>query len=203
MHEELGDRGLTVFTVALDRSAEDARPYIERARPTHPSVIDVEHVVADLYAMINVPTVVWIDEAGRIARPNSVDFGTDLFRAFHGRESGPFLEAVRAWVRDGALPFPRGEAEARVAPPTEAEQEARAEFAVAWHLHRRGAPEAAERHFERAAALSPHDWTIRRGSMPIRGIDPMGPRFFDLYREWEAAGKPDYERLARDRREED
>ena len=182
--------------MALDRNADDPRPYIERARPTHPSVVDTEHVVADLYAMINVPTVVWIDEAGRIVRPNSTDFGSDLFKQFHGRESAPFLTAVRKWVRDGRLPFEAGEARARVLLPTPAEQEARAEFALAWWLHQRGATEAAERHFRRAGELSPFDWTIRRGSLPIRGLNPMGEPFFELFREWEAAGKPGYESLA-------
>jgi len=162
-------------------------------------VVDTEHVVADLYGMINVPTVVWIDEAGRIVRPNSADFGSDLFKAFHGKESAPFLAAVRAWVREGRLPFAEDEVRARVLRPTPAEQAARAEFALAWWLHRRGDAEAAERHFRRAGELSPHDWTIRRGSMPIRGLNPMGEPFFALYREWEAAGKPDYESLARGR----
>ncbi len=199
MHRELEGAGFTAFTVALDRNLEDPRPYIERAQPTHPSVVDTEHVVADLYAMINVPTVVWIDESGRIVRPNSVDFGTDTFKQFHGRESGPFLDSVRAWVREGRLPFADEGARARVAPPTRAEQQARAEFAVAWWLHQRGDAEAAERHFQRAGELSPHDWTIRRGAMPIRGVNPMGPQFFDLYREWEAAGKPDYASRARSR----
>ena len=77
-------------------------------------------------------------------------------------------------------------------PPTEDEQLARAEFSLAWHLHRTGREAAAERHFERAGELSPFDWTIRRGSMPIRGQNPMGPEFFELYKQWEAAGKPDY-----------
>jgi hypothetical protein len=157
-------------------------------------------VVADLYAMINVPTVVWIDEAGRIVRPNSVDFGSDLFKQFHGKESAPFLDSVRAWVREGTPPYPPGiDPGARLAPPSAEEQLARAEFAVAWLLHQRGRTEAAETHFRRAGELSPHDWTIRRGSMPIRGVNPMGPQFFELYREWEAAGKPDYASRARGR----
>jgi hypothetical protein len=53
--------------------------------------------------------------------------------------------------------------------PTADEQRARAEYTLAWFLHRQGRTEAAERHFLRAGELAPHDWTIRRGSMPIRG----------------------------------
>ena len=76
MHDELGDSGLVVISVAVDR-AEDARSWIERASPTHPSLIDESHVLGELYNMVNVPTVVWIDEDGRIARPNDVAFTTE------------------------------------------------------------------------------------------------------------------------------
>ena len=48
--------------MALDRSADDARPYLEAAGATHTALIDTEHRVADLYGIINVPTVVWINE---------------------------------------------------------------------------------------------------------------------------------------------
>ena len=79
LHEELRELGFTVITVALDKSADDARPWIEAARPSHPSLIDPGHVVADLFNIINVPTMIWIDEQGRIVRPNDVQFGTDTF----------------------------------------------------------------------------------------------------------------------------
>jgi hypothetical protein len=192
LHEELGGRGFVPIAVALDRSAGDARPYIERASPTHPSLIDTEHSVADLYGIINVPTVVWIDERGTIVRPNDAQFGTDTFVQFHGKRSAPFLSAVREWVTTGrgALSAERVRGEQLL--PTDAQQQARAEFLLAWTLHQRGRTEAAERHFLRAGELSPHDWTIRRGSMPIRGIDPMGPKFFELYQEWQRAGSPGY-----------
>ena len=180
-----------MITVALDRSPEDARPYIEAAAATHPSLIDTEHLVADLYGITNVPTGVWIDEQGRIVRPNQPVFGSDAFIDFHGIPSAPHLEALRAWVREGRAPAVEPD-RARPRPPTDAEQRARAEFGLAWHLHRQGRTEAAERHFVHAGELAPHDWTIRRGSMPIRGLDPMGPAFAVLYGEWVQAGRPFY-----------
>ena len=198
LYEELGDRGFVPITIALDESAEAARPYIEKADPKHPSLIDTEHVVAHRYGMINVPTVVWIDEEGMIARPNSMEYGSDLFIQFTGRESGPFLDAVRAWVETGEIR--RDEmVPGEMPPPTEDEELARAEWALAWFLHQRGSKEAAGQHFDRAGELSPDDWTIRRGSMPIRGQNPMGPEFFELFKDWESRGKRSYAAMAAER----
>ena len=187
-----------MITVALDRSADDVREYVDAARPTHPSLVDPEHRVADLYRIVNVPTGIWIDERGRIVRPNDAVFGTDTFVALHGIPSGPHLDALRAWVTEGKLPFATDDAvRAKQVLPTPEEQQARAHRALAWHLHQAGRRDAAERHFVRAGELAPHDFTIRRGSMPIRGQDPMGAEFADLYREWVAAGRPFYEPLDR------
>jgi hypothetical protein len=36
---------------------------------------------------------------------------------------------------------------------------------------------------------------IRRGTMPIRGIDSMGPQFRSMLQEWTAAGNPYYRPL--------
>lgn len=181
-----------MITVALDRCADDPRPFIEAAAPTHPSLIDSEHLVADLYRIINVPTVVWIDERGRIVRPNDVAFGNDAFKAMHGIESAPHLNALRRWVKENTLPLDERTVRALQILPTPEEQLGRTEFSLAWYLHRTGRPVAAERHFVRAGQLAPHDFTIRRGSMPIRGMDPMGPDFADLYTEWVQAGRPYY-----------
>jgi hypothetical protein len=182
-----------VITVALDRSADDPRPFVEAAAPTHPCLVDVEHRVADLYRIVNVPTGIWIDERGRIVRPNDAVFGSDTFVAMTGVPSGPHLDALRAWVRDGTLPFDDDGVRARQVLPTADEQLARAEWSLARHLHAAARSEAAEPHFVRAGELAPHDFTIRRGSMPIRGLDPMGADFVDLFQEWTTAGRPYYD----------
>ena len=148
--------------------------------------------------MINVPTVVWIDEAGRIVRPNAVDFGSDTLQAVHGRESGPFLAAVRAWVREGTL-LPVRQAEARARARAADARRAAGAGGVrgrAGGSTSAGAREAAERHFRRAGELSPHDWTIRRGSMPIRGLNPMGePSSSSSTASGRRPGSPDYASL--------
>ena len=56
-----------MITVAVERDGEDAREFIEAAAPTHPSLIDTDHVLAERYNMVNVPTVLWIDERGRVS----------------------------------------------------------------------------------------------------------------------------------------
>src|SRR6266478_3780989 len=105
MYNELKDFGFTVITVALDKSPDDARPFIEAAAPQHPSLIDTEHQTADLYRITNVPTVIWIDEQGRIVRPNDTAFGSDTFKDLHGIAAAPHLNALRRWVKDRTAPL--------------------------------------------------------------------------------------------------
>jgi len=181
--------------VALDKTAEDARPWIEKAQPTHPALIDTRHVLADLYNVVNVPTIFWIDERGRIVRPNDVAFGTDTFKHITGLESARHLAALRAWV-SGRTPAPAADEVRRQQPlPSAEDQQARAEFGLGQWLWAQGRPAAAERHFVRGGELAPHDFTIRRGTMPMRGIDPMGPQFREMLQSWVGAGRPYYRPL--------
>jgi hypothetical protein len=192
-----------VITVALDKSAEDARPWIEAARPTqasmpmHVALVDTQHRLADLYNIVNVPTVFWIDERGRIVRPNDVAFGTDTFKAITGLESARHLGALRAWVKGEAPALPAGASARDLQPlPTAADQQARAEFGLGEWLFRQGRRDAAARHFLRGGELAPHDFTIRRGTMPMRGVDPMGPEFRAMLQDWVGKGHPYYRPLA-------
>ena len=59
-----------MVTVSLELSGpETSRPYIEAARPEHPSLLDPTHRMDTLFGVVNIPNVVWIDEQGVIVRP--------------------------------------------------------------------------------------------------------------------------------------
>lgn len=183
LHHELAEtEGLpfSMFGVMADRNLEDARPWIEAAQASYPIVIDTRHRVPELYNMFNIPTLVWIDEEGRIARPNDVAVmnprGAKLVRV----EPDAYLDRVRAWVRGGAGALPSEERARELVQerlPTSEEQRARTEFALGQWLWERGRSAAAARHFESATELAPADIMIQRGTMRMRKMDPMGPEY--------------------------
>jgi peroxiredoxin len=194
LHERWADEGFSVVAVAVDQSADDVAPFVEEAGATFPVLVDADHRFVDAYGIRNVPTVVWIDEDDHIVRPNTAAFGDDRFVDFHGVPSGPHLEALERWVIGGEAPYADdGEVRAAQPLPDDDAQQARAEFRLALSLHRAGHDEAAGRHFDEAGRLAPWDFTIRRGSMPLRGRDPFGEPFFELYEEWAAVGRPYYD----------
>ena len=185
-----------IVSVAEDTGGvKDAGQWIAAAKPEYTALIDDKHLVTHLYNMVNVPTVVWIDERGRIVRPNDVAFGTDTFRQITGIEAARHLGALRAWVRGEVPEMPAERVRALQSLPTSADQQARAEFGLGQWLHEQGRADAAARHFVTAGELAPHDFMIRRGTMPIRGIDSMGPQFRSMLQEWTAAGNPYYRPL--------
>ena len=172
--------------MALDERADDLTEFVEGI--TFPVLVDRDHLLADLYAVSNVPTVVWIDADDTIARPNSVAFGTDTFADFTGVHAEPHLDAIRHWVRtgDAGATVEVGEA---VGDLDDDEIAARLWFRIGAHLHREGDDRAASR-LERAIELAPLDFTIHRAALPLLGDDPFGTRFFELYERWEQADRP-------------
>ncbi|HLM16633.1 MAG TPA: TlpA disulfide reductase family protein [Acidimicrobiia bacterium] len=189
LHDELEGENFTVIAVAIDESPDDVRPFTDEVT-TMPVLIDPQHVLTEVYAISNVPAVVWIDEDGTIVRPNSVAFSNDLFKEFTGVESEPHLDAVRAWVRDGTTTITESEARAAVPDLTDDEVSARLHFRVGVEARRQGDDATARRHLERAGELAPMDFTVRRAAMPLLGGDPFGPEFMELFAEWQAAGSP-------------
>src|SRR5215472_3194985 len=122
LREELHPQGLEVVTVALDTGGADAAgPWIDRAKATHPSLIDAAHVLDELLGIVNVPTGLWIEEQGMIVRPPEPAFpwrprqpteellaqlppiAAEQLREAQKIQIEPerYLEALRDWVRNG------------------------------------------------------------------------------------------------------
>jgi len=182
-----------VFAIAVDESADHARPWVEEGKCTFPVVYDRDRVAVEALGIINVPTVLWIDEHNRIVRPQDAQFPNDNLIAFHGRASEGHLDALRRWVRDGEAPLTSDEARAGARLPSDDEQLARAHFRVGVQLLRADKREAALAHFETAGELSPIDWTIRRAAIALRGDDPFfSPEFIEMFQGWQEAGRPGY-----------
>jgi hypothetical protein len=173
-YEELQDHGFTVVTVAQERDPEDAREWIEAAAPTHPSLVDTTWTVADRYHVENVPTVYWIDEEGRIVRPQDVAFGSNAFQEFTGVDATIHQQALRDWVTGARPALSEADVDAFQRVPTDEEQLARAEFGLGRWLWAHGHAEAAKPWFQRAEERAPKLWVLWRGSMRMRDMDPMG-----------------------------
>ena len=156
-------------------------------------LIDRDHAWAERYGVVNVPTTIWVDEHDRIVRPPAIAPGDDKFIDFVGFSAEPHHQALREWVREGTLPMGADEVQARRQAPDPQLQLARAERRHAVDHIRTGDAVVGYARLEGALALAPDDWTIHRGSLPVRGKDPFGQDFFDFYERWQAAGRPGYE----------
>jgi thiol-disulfide isomerase/thioredoxin len=181
--DELKAAGLDIITVALDEDREAVRPWAVDL----PTAVDTEHRLSDVFGIVNVPSTVWLDEEGRVVKPPTVAPGDDQFVEFTQVMADQHHDALRRWVQSGEVPL--------VAPPADSDEvrAARAERRLAAWLHRHDHVAAAERHFAAAVELAPLDFSIRRASMPLRGQDPFGPEFFELWEEWTTAGRPGYQ----------
>ena len=172
--------------MALDTGGPDAaRHWIERAEPTHPSLIDVEHVLDALFGVVNVPSGIWIDEDATIVRPPEPAFPRrsrlaempvpddldpllrDMLVESKKIRTEPerYLTALRDWVGRGpesVYALAPDEVVRRSRPRPPEESLAAAHFTLGQHLHRAGHPTDAVSHFREAHRLHPGNWTYKR-----------------------------------------
>lgn len=184
--------------MALDTGGIDAAgPWIDRARTTHPALIDGAHLLDELLGLVNVPTGIWIDETGTIVRPPEPAFPwrpraptrelldqlppllvEQLTEAQKIRiDPEPYVAALRDWVAKGArskyaLAPEQVIERSRPRPPEHSR--AAASFELAQHLHRCGHAADAVHWFREAHRLQPDNWTYKRQAWTF--ADPLqGP----------------------------
>jgi hypothetical protein len=206
LRKELHPKGVEIVTICLDSiGVEAARPYVERAQPEHPSLIDVAHVVDERFGVVNIPNSVWIDEAGMIVRPAEPAWpgAPDAANADEGSapptppedpsgrlaemmeaaseivHDGPtYVAALRDWAERGAaseFALSPDEVIGRSGRRGMEEATAAAEFELAQHLFRAGDLDSARAHFREAHGLQPDNWTYKRQAWSIEPSAFEGP----------------------------
>jgi peroxiredoxin len=198
LYESLAGQPFMVIAIAMDsRGAKSARQWIEQAHPTYLNLIDRNHLVSDLYHMVNVPQAVWIDENGRIARPTEIS-GASSSRDQDKRRDmrSLYCDAIRDWVRKGSeseFVYADGDARGQMPLASESIALAHAHFRLAQRLAHRGDREEAQPHFERAVELNPESWNMFRQMKNLEHPEASyGPDFHARVAEFVAAGKRYY-----------
>ena len=165
-YHELKDRNFEIISVAQDTGGvKDAGPWIEKANPEYTVLIDEQHLVTRLYGMANVPTAVWINEQGKIVRPNEVAFVDDRFKSFSHMDAAPYLDAIRDWVAKGehsSFVLSEADLRRRLTPVSSDRLLADAEFGLAEYLYHAGHGPEAIPHFKEAQRLAPDNWNYKR-----------------------------------------
>jgi len=189
LHAELESQGVSVVTVALDIDPNKARPWIEAASPTHPSLIDTAHVTNELFGFNNVPMAVWIDESGTLVRPaesasiEARDTDAPIPDGLPERVQeligearkipdigAQYRGAIMDWVANGAKSeFALSPAEVVEAshPRDKNNAEAAANFELGQHLFTTVGKHAAVPFWRAAHALDPANWTYKRQAWTI------------------------------------
>lgn len=79
--DELHDAGIDVIGVSQFNTTEVAtREFVERNELTFPNLYDPEAAVASAYGIRGVPSYVFLDKDGRIARTSSGARGVELIQ---------------------------------------------------------------------------------------------------------------------------
>jgi peroxiredoxin len=195
---KLHPRGLEIVTVALDvEGAQAARPWIERARPEHPALIDREHKLGELFGVLNVPNGIWIDEDGMIVRPpeqvwpgatevddiDDADLPPAAAEMLVEVRKIPFatersMTMIEDWVdrgHDSQFALSPGQVVEKAAPRGLNTSRAAAHFELGQWLHRHGDHPGAVEHWRAAHRLQPENWTYKRQAWDIEDPGLQGP----------------------------
>lgn len=194
LFDSLKTENFAIVAVAEEgRGPEHARPWIDQANATYWCLIDVDHRLASLYGMVNVPQCVWIDEIGHIVRPPETAGSTDHFRrndpvtrtmstgnkVARDAARAAYLDAVRDWVRTGQHALDASVAKDKLPAITPNMALADANFRLGIWLRRNGRGEEADPFLTEASRLHPDSWNMWRQAADLDEIGKAsGPEFW-------------------------
>ncbi len=184
--------------MALDIEPAQAQSWIDRAAPTHPSLIDRAHITDELFGFNNVPMAVWIDEKGTIVRPAeaaSIERSGAKLGKLPDSVPEPIRESVaeasripdisvayRAalvdWIENGSssrYSMSSDEVLRASLPRDRHHGEAAANFELGQHLFRTVGRHAAVPYWRAAHSLDPDNWTYKRQAWTLETTKPGEP----------------------------
>ncbi len=190
------NQNFEIISIAEDTGGvKAAAPWIEAGKVEYTVLVDKQHVVTRLYNMVNVPTAVWINEQGRIVRPNEVAYSNNKGMSVTKVDTEPWINGLRDWVKNGeksAFAMSEAELRERVKPQNPDWALASAEFGLAEYLYQAGQGEAAIPHYKEAQRLNPESWNFKRQAWALSSSkDKYGTTFTDEVKKLN--GKPYYE----------
>jgi hypothetical protein len=163
-----------------------ARPFVEAAGSTHPSLIDQAHYMDVRFGVTNIPQVIWIDENSMIVRPphpgSPMPVGEAALQTIQlvgGMEQRErYTAMVQDWVQHGAdsrYALSAADAVARSPARDRAISEAAAHFELAQHLWRQeGFSGRVIAHFNAALERQPDNITYKRQAYSALAVSRSG-----------------------------
>ncbi len=144
--------------------------------------------------MVNVPTAVWIDEQGKIIRPNETAFIDNRYKNMHGIDAAPYLNGIRDWLARGErsqFALTPEQLRKRMGEPDPNHLLADTYFKLAQHLVSLGRDREAIPYFKMAQKLRPESWNYKRQAWLL--ADPDKDYDTNFLKEVKALnGKPYY-----------
>ena len=186
-----------MVTVACEsKGSAAALPFVEAAQPTHPSLLDEQHLVPELFNTRNVPAAFWIDEGGRIVRANDPIYAERRnLQTGEATRNERYLAAVRDWVRKGQASEyvqDRGGVETAMGRVELEDEQAAAHFRLGVYLYSVGRETDAAEQMRKAHALRPDNWNYKRQAWNLGKIEEYG--YANVIEAIRAPGAPQFYR---------
>ena len=134
------------------------------AKPTYTTLVDPTHLVTELYNLVNVPSGIWIDEQGRVARINEGTYSGIIKLGAGTIGTDEYLPLVRDWVANGAksrYAWAPEDMVKRIRRTTPDEALADPTFKLGVYFYEQDEA-LARTYWERAQALAPDNWNFHR-----------------------------------------